>query len=468
MPEFDAASFRDPEGRVFAHAGGIFRTLSPAALRRMQRLEADGILDGLTREGLIVDSRLVRAAEAGLDVGRVGDTVMRHARVPFLTYPYEWSFGMLREAALLTLDVAARCLEHGYMLKDATAYNVAWIGGRMRFLDVLSIDHERPGRPWQAYGQFCREFLFPLMLTAYKGIEFQAWLRGSLAGLGPREFARLLGARDLFRRGVLRHVMLQAMLDRDFADRHVRLDEAVGRAPLPKGAVGRTIAGLRRVVASLAYRPRGATWSDYAGSAPYDPSQARRKQEFVRQGLARLRPASVADLGANVGEYSRIAAESADLVVAADLDPSCVDRLYASVAADRSLSKVVPMVQDFTNPSPGVGWNLGERKGFFDRLRADFFLALALVHHLCVGANVPVAWFAAFLRRVAPAGVVEWVDKSDPMVARMLANRADVFPDYAREAFEAELGRHFRVAASETLSDGRRRLYLVVGQGDAG
>lgn len=464
MAEFDPGSFRDPEGRVFQHAGAVFRTLSPGALARMERLQADGLFERLANEELLVESRLLPAADEGLDGKELGAKVIRHARVPFLTYPYEWSFGMLREAALLTLEVARRCLERGYILKDATAYNVAWSGGRMRFLDVLSIDDYQPGQPWQAYGQFCREFLFPLMLTSYKGIEFQAWLRGTLSGLGARDFVRLLGARDLLRWGVFKHAVLQAMLERDFAARPIRLDDAVGRAHLSKAAVENIIAGLRRLVASLSYHPRASTWRNYAANAPYDPSETDRKQDFVRLGLARVRPKTVADLGANVGRYSRIAAESAELVIAADLEPACVETLYASLAGDRLAAKVVPMVQDFSNPSPGVGWALGERKSLFERLKADFFLALALVHHLCIGANVPLSWFVEFLRKVAPAGVVEWVDGSDPMVARMIGGRASVFSGYNREAFEAEIARHFRIAARESLGDGRRVLYLVVGE----
>lgn len=212
---FDPGSFKDPDGRVIVHRGEVYRTLTEDTARRMRANHET--LEALSRDGKLIASRLISREEAGLPAELCGETLLHHERVPVVTYPFEWSFDMLREAAVCTLDVLKQCLAQGLILKDATAYNVAFHRGRMVFIDTLSIDTYAEGEPWEGYAQFCREFLFPLMLTAYRGVEFQPWFRGRLNGLALADLARLLSWRDLVRRGVLRHVVLQRRLESWFA-----------------------------------------------------------------------------------------------------------------------------------------------------------------------------------------------------------------------------------------------------------
>lgn len=439
----------------------MFRTLSAAGRAEFDRLGASGLFDALIQAGQLIPSTLCAPRDVGLASAEVGEAVLEHERIPFITYPYEWSFEMLRDAALLTLDILDRALEHDSILKDATPFNVQFRDGKPVFIDVLSFEPYAGNRPWMGYSQFCSTFLFPLMLTAYRGVEFQPVLRGTLGTMTATDMYRLLGWRDLVRPGVIKHVWLAARLQRSFADRPAGVQREFANIEFGKEMVRALARGLRRVVQKLAYTEPDSAWRAYAQTHSYSSADRRTKDTFVADALDAATPAWVWDLGCNVGEYAELAAQRGARVVAIDGDPACINRLYhAQKAGDRS-SRIQPVVGDLTNPSPGMGWALAERGAWGDRGRADFLLALALVHHLAIGNNVPLDACVRFLRGIAPAGVVEFVTKDDPMVKRLLATRDDVFPDYSVEHFVACLEREFTIRRRQTTHDGTRVLFHV-------
>lgn len=458
---YNSGSFKDPEGRVFEAGGRVFRTLSVPARERMETLVADGVLRDFAADGLLVETALIPSAEAGLDPQEHGATILEHARVPVVSYPYEWSFDMLRDGALLTLDLMDRCLEKDLILKDGTAYNVMPVGGRMRYIDVLSIDYYRPGQPWEGYSQFCQEFLFPLMLASYKGVDFRPFLRGALSGIKAADLVRLGRPRDWFRPGFLKHVTLQAMLARAMGKKDVALRDAFEDAKLSRDVVRNTVSGLRRVVKKLPYSSAGAEWIDYVRDNTYAAEERAAKTEFVRRAMDTITPATVADLGCNTGEFSLAAAAGGAQVLSLDIDTACINAFYLRLKNHPDRDRILPLVADLTNPSPAQGWSLAERAGLIERIGSDAFLALALVHHICITANVPILEFVEVLAQIAPAGVVEWVDKSDDMVQRLLRNRKDVFETYDWSHFSAALERRFRIDTVEESHGGRRKLCLL-------
>jgi len=458
---FDPGSFKDPEGRVCLVDGDIYRTLNSAAAERMAMLSNGGVLDELADQGLLIPSRVVNTTEIGLNPTTFGDTLLHHQRIEPLTYPFEWSFKMLRDAALTTITLIEKCLERDLILKDATAYNLAPHRGRMVFFDTLSIDHYTAGAPWEAYAQFCREFLFPLMLTAYRGIEFQPWFRGLLNGIGLDDMVHLLRTRDFLRRGVLRHVLLQWKLEKSFGDKDVTVRDRFDKSTFSKELIRTNLRNIRGLIEKLRYRPVDSEWIDYTGESSYSGSDTDSKSAFVARALGRIVPKRVVDLGCNTGVFSLIAAKHADWVAAVDIDAACIDTLYRRIHAD-GLTNVVPMVGDLLNPTPAMGWNLTQRRSLFDRIGCDAFLALALVHHICIGGNVPLDAFLDQLREIAPAGVIEWVDKDDAMVQQMLRNRADVFTDYRWDHFEQLLRDRFTLAGVQESHGGARKLCLLL------
>jgi hypothetical protein len=399
----------------------------------------------------------MRAEEVGLAAEIIGESVLEHAPVPFVSYPYEWSFDMLRDAALLTLELMRRSLEKGFILKDASPYNIQFINERPVFIDLMSFELLRPGTPWIGYSQFCQTFLFPLMLTAYRQFDFQAVLRGSLEGVKAEDMAKLLGWSSIHKPGVFTHVKMQALLAKHLGGELPDLRPSLGEAVMSAKSIARLIAKLERLIQRLRCRP-ASSWLGYSDAGFGDFDFRERKLAFVSEFLARG-CGVVWDLGCNTGEYSNLAARSAKLVVAMDADPWCINKLYLDQKAGRAAANVLRLVMDFADPSPALGWRLEERSSWLDRGRPDAVILLALIHHLVISRNIPVGDLIRFVRSLAKRAVVEFVTKDDPMVQRLLLNREDVFADYTVARFEGFLSESFAVRGTESNARGTRILY---------
>jgi ribosomal protein L11 methylase PrmA len=451
------ASFRDPSGFVFRRDAVILRQVHRSYRAEYELLLGSGLYQELARDRLLLcheEMPLNHAASA--DAFRV----LKPKAVPFVSYPYEWSFSQLRDAALLTLDVHARALDHGMTLKDASAYNVQFVDGRPIHIDTLSFGIYIQDSPWAAYRQFCQHFLAPLLLMSHVDIRLGRLLRTYIDGI-PIDLAnRCLPRRTFLGWGPLLHVRLHA---RSLA-RHAatRINEAAAAPRVSLTAQRGLIDSLASTVGRLTWRPRGTEWGDYMSTNSYDAEAHAAKARLVRDYIARLVPpaATIWDLGANTGVFSRIAAESGARVMAFDLDPAAVERNYLQQKAQGG-GPVLPLLLDLTNPSPGLGWANVERHAWDHREPADLVMALALVHHLAIANNVPLDMIAGAFASLASALIVEFVPKSDPQVRRLLGSRPDIFSAYHRAGFESAFTDHFTIRASEQLPASGRRLYLM-------
>jgi len=455
---FDPSSFRDPDARLIRRdADRVLRALSTEAAALDRRLRASGFLDGLVDAGLLVES-----APADDEPAPEGfAAVIAARRLPFVSYPYEWSFRMLQDAALLTLDVTERALLGDLMLKDATAYNVLFDGTHPTFVDLGSFAALVEGTPWLAYGQFCDHFLAPLLLEACRGVPFQSFLRGNVEGLAiATQLAPLLSARDLARAGVLTHVKLRAFLERRVQRIETTARSELRSARLPKAAVLENVRKMRRLIASLRSAYVGV-WADYESSNTYDPGMVDRKIAFVANTARRSGGGRLAwDLGANTGRYSEVLAEHFDLVVAMDGDPGAIDRLYDRVKNEPRARTILPLVVDLMNPSPAQGWGGRELAALPDRGRPELATYLALVHHLCVARGLPLAAFVDFVRATSTHAVVEFVGIEDPQAQRILATKVVKHQDYDVDHFRALAERQGRIVEEETVSPTRTLFHL--------
>lgn len=470
-PEFEPGSFRDRGSRVFLHEGSVFRALSAGALAEWQELSATHFFPQEMRAGRIVaSSRVEEREEDGAPHGRrTGPdgapwaAILRHERIPFISYPYEWCFSMLRDAALLHLDLMAAALREGFILKDASAYNVQWQGSAPVFIDVGSFTRHSPGQPWLAYRQFCQMFLYPLLLKAYRGIDFQPWLRGALDGITPAQFAASLSVRDLFRRGVLTHGWLHARLEQGLGGEQAPTTASLQANGFQTELILANVHKLRGLIEGLRAPASRSAWTGYRTEADSARSDGDAKADFVSEVAYSRTWALVWDLGCNTGRFSRIAAENAASVVAVDADPGCVEELYRDLRREGA-TRILPLVSNLADPSPALGWRGTERHTLEARGRPDLVLCLALIHHLVIGANVLLDELLDWLASLGGHLVIEYVDKQDPMVRALLRNKADQYGDYSQEAFERSLSARFDVLRRQALPSGTRALYYAVPQ----
>ncbi len=458
----EAGSYRDRNGRVFYAAGSVYRVLSARALGDWESLAVTRFFRDACQAGGIVATERVATADqpAALPAGDWA-AVLKHGLIPFVSYPYEWSFGMLQDAALLQLELLAAALDEDFGLKDGSAYNIQWHGARPVFIDVPSFERLAAGEPWAGYRQFCQTMLFPLMLHAYKNVAFHPWLRGCLDGIEPEQCRNLMSWRDVLRRGVLTHVVLQSKLQSRYAasDRNVKAE--LRSAGFHKSLIEANVRGLIKTVRGLTWRQAASVWSEYATSHSYGDADQKTKQEFVSGVVRERRRKLVWDIGCNVGTYSRIAAENSDYVLAMDGDHLAVERLYQSLKAERC-ETILPLVANLVDASPNQGWRGAERKGLAERGRPELTLCLALIHHIVIGANVPLHEFVEWLAGLGGDLVIEFVTKDDAMVQTLLRNKRDDYSDYSREFFEQCLTQFFQIERRETISTGARTLYYAV------
>jgi hypothetical protein len=449
-----ASSFRDNAGHLFEQDGVLYRAVTAAGLSGYRALMESGLYDELAGAGLLVPHQEVAApAGSGVEVLRV----LRPERLPFVSWPWEWCFSQLRDAALLTLEVHRRALEKGLSLKDASFFNVQFRGVSPVFIDTLSFELRRDV-PWVAYRQFCQHFLGPLALMSMTLPGIAQWLAMRIDGFPLSDACRLLPWRARLRPGLLMHLYLHSAAQ-------ARYESGAGppSARAGAGTFGLTrqlalVDSLKSAVAGL--RPRGGRteWSHYAGEAShYTPEAEEAKRSFVERHASRA-GGMLWDLGGNVGRYSRLGSRHGMYAVCFDGDAGCVERAYRSAREER-IERFHPLVLDLANPSPGAGWAHRERAGLAERGPADLLLALALVHHLRITANIPFDRMLSFFHAIGREAIVEFVPKDDGMTRRLLRSRADVFDDYDRPGFERAVSALFSVEEVLDLPGTQRTLY---------
>jgi hypothetical protein len=454
----EASSYRDPSGFLFTRAGVLYRQVNAGYREDYDLLMSSGLYAALVERGWLVAHAEVEEAPADLDGAY---RVLRPEVLPVITYPYEWCFSQLQDAALLTLEIQTLALAHGMLLKDASAYNVQFHHGRPCFIDTLSFTRYREGLPWVAYRQFCEHFLAPLALMAHTDVRLAQLQRAYLDGIPLDLASRLLPGRTRWQWGLLLHLHLHANAQLRHADDAARAGGgAAGQGRLSLIGLQGLLSSLAGTVKGLRWQPAGTEWADYYTATNYTDEASRHKAELVADYLTRCAPALVWDLGANDGTYSRLASDRGILTVAFDIDPAAVEKNYRAVRA-RSEHHLLPLLLDLTNPSPGTGWGNAERAGWQERGRPDTIVALALLHHLAIGHNVPLARIAALLAELAPTLIIEFVPKADSQVQRMLATREDIFADYHREGFERAMGTRFLIDDCQPIHGSARLLYLL-------
>ena len=428
----------------------------------MAAADWQAFLSGGLYQRLVADRLVVDHEEAPMDAAALPGAVavIRPRMLDFISYPYEWSFSQLKEAALLTLELQARALDAGMRLKDASAYNIQLEAGRPVLIDSLSFELAEPTEPWPAYRQFCEHFLAPLALMAYRDARCGLMLRDFIDGIPLDLAAGLLPGRTRLSLGLSAHVHLHARAQRRAANEPPPAEDAEKPARRISATGQRALLdSLRRTVSGLKWEPSGH-WADYATTTSYSDAGTASKGELVREMLAAVGGATAWDVGANTGVYSAMAADAGYRVIAWDQDAGSVEAHWRRVRGDRNPA-ILPLVLDLANPSPSIGWGLQERASFLERGEPDVILALALVHHLAIGNNVPLPAVAGLFARMAPRAIVEFVPKEDPMTRRLLAARRDVFEHYSLDGFRAAFGEAFEIVREARIADSPRTLFLL-------
>lgn len=447
MTTADPGSFRDPASRIVHDDDRVLRLLDTRGLEAWRALS-----DSQFFKRAVNDGRLIRSEEIPAPHGSVG--AIEHPRLPFISYPYEWTFAMLKDAALLQLDLLAEALAEGLTIKDATPFNIQFHRGTPIFIDVGSFEPYQPGEAWIGYRQFTRQFLFPLMMRAWADLPFQPWLRGDMEGPTAAQVRRMLPLLKRLRPSTLMHVSLQARMENRMSGQSVRQD--LKKAGFSADLILANVKKLRSLIDGLADSDTATTWSDYRKCGHVERDRDT-KAGFLRELLARHQPDRLLDLGANDGHFSLIAATHGTHAIAVDGDERSLDDLYS-----RSTGQPVSIViTDLTNPTPSQGWAGEERPSLALRARPDLVVAYGLIHHLIYTASIPPAAVVSWLREFGCPVALEFVSPEDEMISKLTANKleSELHPSRSENEFRSVLQARFNIASERVLSGGTRILF---------
>ena len=427
----------------------------------------------LVASGALVENTLVTDDSAPLadapcvDQHRRFSRVVSHPRLPFVSYPSEWGPRQLFDAASLTLELAEKALEHGFILKDATPYNLVFRGSAPVFVDVPSFAQRGTEvSAWPAGGQFSRMFLLPLLAHKLRLPNVRGAFLTHRDGMQASELAELPFLTKYFRRGYMSMVAVPTLLS--------RMSKTVSTEPRwePKaGSEEKALYTLRWILASFrrqlrAVEPRQARathWADYQRRVPsYSESEFAEKSRFVTAVLHEIKPRNVLDVGCNEGLFSKEAAKAGAAVVAFDQDAGVIDALYKE--ARDSGRNIHPLVIDLGRPTPSIGWRNHENLSFLDRARGsfDFVLALAVLHHLLVTEGVPlVDALRLFAELTSRYVLLEFIDPKDALFQSLLHGRENIHSYLSREHFEQVASEHFEIVQRCEVKSGLRFVYLL-------
>ena len=448
------SSFRDPSGFLFSIEKEIYRQVNAIYREEYDHFISSGLYEALVQAGLLIPHQ-----ETDMDFPDPdsGYRILKPEKISFISYPYEWCFSQLKDAALTTLRIQKTALDYGMSLKDASAYNIQFQNGRPIFIDTLSFEKYQEGRPWVAYKQFCQHFLAPLALMSHKDIRLHQLLKIHIDGVPLDLASSLLQFKTRFKYSLLTHIHVHARTQKRYAGQNINKER------IPKlsrtGLIG-IINSLESAVRRLEWNPPGTEWSDYYQDTNYTPEGFEHKKQIVQKFVSRSNPETVWDIGANTGQFSRLASDIGINTIAFDVDPAAVEKNYTWAKSNEE-ANILPLLNDLTNPSPGIGWQNTERMGLIERGPADTLIALALIHHLAVSNNLPFNKVAEFMQQVCDWLIIEFVPKKDSQVQRLLSTRQDIFTDYSQETFEQEFGRYFAIKDKAQIKESERILYLM-------
>lgn len=443
------SSFRDPSGCIYTHEGILYRRIAASYFRQYDKLMDCGLYNEMRKFDAITEHQMIRRNES--------EIIIQPEKIPYISYPYEWTFGELRDAALLTLKIHRRAMRHDMVLKDASAYNIQFKNGKPILIDTLSFDFYEEGEPWGGYGQFCRHFLAPLLLMKEKDLRLNRMLSLFIDGIPLDLAAALLGNKGglLAKEHIVWHSKSIARHNGDGKRNMKKKSRSV--SVTRKGHLA-FIESLIRGIEGLRLKTVETEWGDYYAHTNYSEEASAEKKRIAEELINQVSPVSVWDMGANDGTYSKLALLAGAHVVAFDIDPMAVERNYNEVK--RTHSSMLPLVLDITNPSPGIGFANKERTMIGDRQKPDCILALALIHHLAISNNLSFDMIAEWFSELSDHLIIEFVPKEDSQVQILLATRKDIFAKYTMPDFEEAFSKFYMLCEKKPIPNSRRVIYL--------
>ena len=453
----DPGSFRDSAGNVINFRDKIYRILNKEGVTRISFLKEKDFLEECISKNFLINSKFINSSSINLNLKNV-EEVVEHKKLDYISYPYEWSFDQLKDAAIHHLNFHIYLLNNEATLIDSSAFNIQYDGYRPTFIDILSIKKYQHGEYWKGHKQFCENFLNPLILKAKKNIDFNNWFRGNLEGIRSEEINSLLNFRDKCSYTIFTQVVLLSYFERKFLGENKLNIKKIKEKKFQKNSYLGLLKQLKKYILSLNLKKNKTIWDSYSDNNTYQEKEENLKIQIVQEFAKKYRFNKLADLGCNDGVYSLACLKNGcRFVVGFDYDLNVINRAY-NLAKENKLN-FLPLYFDASNPSSNIGWYQNERKGFNERLNFNGMLALAFEHHLAIAKNIPLDQLIRWLVNIAPQGLIEFVPKNDQTIKKMLMLKGDIFQDYNEENFKNLILKNAKIISEKKISESGRKVF---------
>ena len=447
------SSFRDPSGFLFTFEGNLYRQINKSYQNEFDKMIDSGLYQKLVEKELLIPHEEVNIESSQPE--KCYKTI-KPKLIDFISYPYEWSFSQLKDAALTTLEIQKIAMDYGVTLKDSSAYNIQFVNGKPIFIDTLSFEIYQEGQFWNPYKQFCQHFLAPLALMNHRDIRLNQLLKIYIDGIPLDLTSKLLPGKTKTMFSLLAHIHTHSKKQKDYEVKQ----EDVKKRILSKNSFIGVIESLHSAIKKQNISLEKTEWGNYYSDTNYSEVAMNDKKAIILNLIEKIKPKNVWDIGGNVGIFSRISSDKEISTICFDIDPVAIEKNYLE-CKEKKEKNLLPLLMDLTNPSPDIGWQNMERDSFLTRGPADLVFALALIHHLAISNNVPFELISEFFSRNCRNLVIEFVPKTDTQVKRLLSTREDIFLDYDNEHFEKEFEKLFIIIEKKEIKESRRIVYYM-------
>jgi hypothetical protein len=452
----DPASFRDPAGFIFSENGVVLRQVNKVYAQHYDHLMQSGLYQALVgRNWMISHHQLPDHPGVAPNCA----AVIKPVQLQSISYAYEWSFDMLKDAALLTLSINKMAMAFGMILKDASTFNIQFLQGKPLFIDTLSFESYNADQPWKPYRQFCRQFLFPLVLMSYGFTNAQKFLLTSPEGLSLSFTASLLPFRSWLSLSAILHIHMQQWIGPNTPN----LSKPASFSP---AKMNHLLTNLQQFIQKMKLPKKNTNWNNYYQTTILGKNYLEEKAVLVAGLVNDLIFTSAIDLGANSGYFSRLLAARTIQVIAVDADEYAINELYKKCSLEGE-KNILPLLIDLLNPSMALGFMNTERPSFLQRYNAGLVLALALVHHLYFTGNVPLPRIAILIASLTTRyAIVEFVLAEDEKLQLISVRKQELQAAYTQSIFEEAFCVFFIIRKKISLANGNRCLYLLEKQAE--
>jgi hypothetical protein len=449
-----SSSFRDPSGYVFTDEGVVKRSILPIYFSQYKALKKSLFFDKLFKAGLLIPHKEISESE--------NEIIIQPEQIPFITYPYEWSFNQYKEAALLTLKLQKYSLEHGFSLKDASAFNITFHKGKAIFIDTLSFDFYVENTPWRAYKQFVTHFFGPLLLAKYHGAQSLKLMSNFIDGIPVKLLSSMLPPITKLNPFLYSNIHLLAK----FEDKHNESYKGVSKTRfLSKKGQLNIITSLYDYIKKMSFK-EFSEWGNYYDKINYSDAAFKEKAKIIESWVVSLNVKTLIDIGGNDGTFVRQLQQKLDLALVCDIDNNAVD-FNQKMSKTKNEDYMLPFVLDILNPSPAIGFNNKERQSFIERMQSlspDVTLVLAVIHHMTLSGNVPFDMSARFFASFSKGLIIEFPKREDSWVKRLLDTKGAFkahFDFYNIKDFEDSYLKYFNIVEKSQIKDSHRVMYFL-------